>query len=115
MGPTSVIVALKPLPPDSEVSIWVSSDTVPRCSTFGQSVGDTEGGEGVPIPVNMMGGGDGDERSLEIETGVDRYIAFTGGRRKSATAKGTEGVRERVSTGDSRLIGLMRGVSVRIR
>jgi len=68
MGPTSAIVALKPLPPDSEVSIGVNSETVPRCSTFGQSVGDGKGGggRGVPIPVNMMGGGDGDD-SLEIE------------------------------------------------
>lgn len=33
MGPTSVIVAEKPLPPDSDVSMGTNADIVPRPST----------------------------------------------------------------------------------
>ena len=33
MGPTSVIVAEKPLPPDLEVSLGVKAEIVPKCST----------------------------------------------------------------------------------
>jgi len=48
IGPTSVIVAEQPFPPDSEVSRESNEDTVPTCST---SL--TVEYRGIPIPVNM--------------------------------------------------------------
>jgi hypothetical protein len=50
MGPTSVIVAVNPLPPDDEVSMGVNADIVPICSTTVKTIG----GDDLPIPVNMV-------------------------------------------------------------
>lgn len=39
MGPTSVIVAEKPLPPEVELSMGINEDIVPICSTGRQNDG----------------------------------------------------------------------------
>ena len=38
MGPTFVIVAEKPLPPNTEVSSGINEDIVPMCSTIEVSI-----------------------------------------------------------------------------
>jgi len=50
MGPTSVMVAENPFPPEEEVSRGTNEDITPRCSTrYHQSV---RAGT-IPIPVNI--------------------------------------------------------------